>query len=81
MASHSNLNCCHTGTSTNFVIKKALDSEKFTTTYKYISHIRIKTKPLKENWESEDDQENRPYGIVGINDGLIKHPVLAVEDN
>jgi len=48
---------------------------------KYISHIPVTLKPLKKDCESEDDQENRPYGIVGINDGLIKHPVLAVEDN
>jgi len=62
------------------MIKNALNLEAFTT-YKYISHIPVTLKPLKKDCESEDDQENRPYGIVGINDGLIKHPVLAVEDN
>lgn len=57
-----------------------MNSESFTTC-KYISHIPVKSKLLKENWESEDDQEYRPYGIVGINDGLIKYSLLAVEDN
>ena len=63
------------------MIKNELDS-KISTTYKYISYMaQSKSKPSKRDWKSEGDQENRPYGVVGINDGLVKYPVLAVEDN
>lgn len=36
---------------------------------------------LKKGGASKDDQEHRSDGIVGINDGLIKCPLLAVKNN